>query len=626
LLDHAYEQIPDDRIEDTPIFLLATAGVRLLPDLERKALLQEVCDYTRRKTDFVLPDCALHIQVIPGETEGLYGWIAANYLLGGFDAPSHHDHGKGHHTYGFLDMGGASAQIAFAPNATEADKHAEDLKLLRLRNVNGAIDEYRVFVTTWLGFGVHEAHKRYVQGLLDENDTEEELPDPCLPKGLKSTTDIPPPNKLKGRKVHLLGTGKFKECLRRTFPLLRKDVPCEDAPCLLNGQHVPAIDFDVNHFVGVSEYWHTTHDVFEMGHKDKAYDFATYQKRVAEFCSQDWDNIQKGIKEHKWGKKLDDDAALEICFKANWIMNVLHDGIGIPRLPIDEHKHSQVNGTKKVLQSAKDRGFTDSFQAVNKIEDTEVSWTLGKMVLYAASEIPPGKGSALPVGFGSNVAGIPADFQYPGSLIHANTTHNATAPQEESWRDTLFEGKTPRRIPGFLLFLVIACVAIFLLCGKDRRSRIYHKLFSRCSGPGGKFGRRKGGGMFTPKISLHGQNERLLENGIRDPNDFELGEMGSDEDTYSDDSGSKTGKTSGWMTPRLRTPHLDSSNDDYISHGGGSSTPNVGLGLNAMDRSGLFVRNESRESLHSMQERGRKSRRGSPTRHKSPLLRSLPED
>src|SRR5207237_4146402 len=81
-------------------------------------------------------------------------------------------------------------------------------------------------------------------------------------------------------KAHLLGTGRFEECLRKVFPLLEKDAPCPDEPCLLNGVHVPAIDFDVNHFIGISEYWHTTHEIFEMAHKDKSYDFNTYQTRV----------------------------------------------------------------------------------------------------------------------------------------------------------------------------------------------------------------------------------------------------------------------------------------------------------------------------------------------------------
>ena len=88
-------------------------------------------------------------------------------------------------------------------------------------------------------------------------------------------------------------------------------------------------------------------------------------------------------------------------------MNILHDGIGIPRKNIGHSTGPGHNVTKET-------GFLDPFQAVNKIESTEVSWTLGKAVLYAASLIPPNKDNSLPVGFGSNVPGVPNDFQYPG--------------------------------------------------------------------------------------------------------------------------------------------------------------------------------------------------------------------
>ena len=70
--------------------------MRLLPDIQRKNVLDSICKHVQTNTRFQAPDCDLHIQVIPGATEGLYGWVAANYLLGGFDFPKDHDHGKDH--------------------------------------------------------------------------------------------------------------------------------------------------------------------------------------------------------------------------------------------------------------------------------------------------------------------------------------------------------------------------------------------------------------------------------------------------------------------------------------------------------------------------------------------------
>ncbi|KAI9842492.1 MAG: Golgi apyrase [Sclerophora amabilis] len=647
LFKHALDIIPKSAVKDTPLFLLATAGVRLLPEMQRNHLLAQVCSYARSTTDFLLPECDLHVQAISGETEGLYGWIAANYLLGGFDSPEQHAHGKGHHTYGFLDMGGASAQIAFAPNATEAERHGNDLKLLRMRTVDGTSLEYRVFVTTWLGFGVHEARRRYIDALLEQTAAPgiQELPDPCLPVTLNVTQKgevIQPGSKEdQGREPHLIGTGKFEECLRRTQPLLEKDARCEDPPCLLSGVHVPAIDFDVNHFVGVSEYWHTTHEIFEMGHKDKSYDFNTYQHRVDEFCSQDWAAISKGIDAKRWGKKVNEQTAVEVCFKASWLINMLHNGIGIPRVGLEHTKSaSSYNGTKEVIHNAKEKGFLDPFQAVDKIEGTEVSWTLGKMVLYAASQVPLEKESSLlPVGFGSNAAGIPKDFQYAGAGGNPISTVEATpSGPDGDWHATLLSTKSSRRIPGFILFLTIICIAVFLWCGRERRSRWTRRITSLFKRSGGS--RRRG--YFGSKIfggnspSLY---DRVLENG--DPaNDFDLGDVDSENEhsDSSDDSRSRLGRASGWATPRLKVG-FDQGSNGYFDNVNVASSPGVGLGLglgiagNAMDRSGLLMRTESREildppapgsSVPMKNPPGMRSRTGSPSR-KSPFMTQMSE-
>ncbi|KAL4949221.1 nucleoside phosphatase family-domain-containing protein [Aspergillus filifer] len=637
LLDFASEIVPEDAIKETPIFLLATAGMRLVEDVKQKLLLDQVCSYARANYDFALPDCNVHIQVIPGVTEGLYGWVATNYLLGSFDAPDDHDHGKDHHTYGFLDMGGASAQIAFAPNATESEKHANDLTLLRLRNIDGSTQEHRVFVTSWLEFGVREARRRYLGALQDSlDDAAKEFPDPCLPVGLRTTLDGKPFDGSETEK-YLIGTGKFDECLRGTYPLLDKDAPCLDQPCLLHGIHVPAIDFDVNHFVGISEYWHTTHEVFEMGHTDKAYDLHTYQHRVEEFCSQDWNSIEQGISEHKWGKKLDQEKAYEVCFKASWIINVLHSGIGVPRVGLEPMSNFG-NGTKEVLEHGKDRGFLDPFQAVNKIDSTEVSWTLGKMVLYAASQVPVDEVAteeALPVGFGSNVAGVPSDFQYPSAQLLPNPEN----PHPETWQDKLFEGGSSRRVPGFILFILIIILALFFLCGRTRRLTLYHKLSNLFNcGRGSRLShQRKRKDSAPPKPLFFNHRtpnyERILEEGAEDI------EMDASESSSrsSDEHATDTDSTPFLPPKRTTSWGPNSPARPFFNHDNNSATVGLGIsaapGLSSIDRHGLVVRTESRDHLAPVAlgptTNGRRSRAPSPSRshppHRSPSATPLHE-
>ncbi|KAH6668572.1 golgi apyrase [Plectosphaerella plurivora] len=614
LVEVALDEVPESKIPDTPIYLMATAGMRLLPKHKQTELLSSMCTYLQQHTKFSLPDCDTNIQVISGETEGLYGWLATNYLLGGFDEPAEHNHGDNHHTYGFLDMGGASAQIAFAPNSTEAAKHAEDLKLVRLRTMDGKVSEYKVFTATWLGYGANQARERYVERLQDTYGTAGnlELPDPCLPKGLRTSPDGDAlAGEVAAKEMSLLGTGNFKECLARTEPLLGKDAPCLDEPCLLNGQHVPSIDFSVNHFVGVSEYWHTTHGVF--GGKHKAYDLNTYQANVVDFCTRDWSAIASELEPRKKTPEEKAKAAQEACFKASWLINVLYEGIGIPRPGLEHDPRPGLNVTDEVLEGAKDKGFLDPFQPVDKVDGIEVSWTLGKMVLYAAGQVPPqDKGTPLPVGFGSNVAGA-TDFEPAGSTFSpikdiGGDDHDDDDDWDDTAEDILDKAKT-KTGSGFILFIFLILVLAFLLRKKDRRSRWFGKvggLFRGNRRPGSP---RKAGRGFSLTNKIFGRQtahyERVMEEG--DADQFELGDLDSDESDGSE--GSRAGRSSGLATPKVRVEMYDD---------------NVG---SSMDRGGLAVRTESRERLvPKVVNAGRRSRANSPTRLKSPLMKPMSED
>ncbi|KAI5295464.1 Golgi apyrase [Ascosphaera acerosa] len=652
LLDHARDVIPKDSVDETPFFLLATAGMRLLPSSQQEELLQQICSYVQWETYFHLPECERSIQIIDGPTEGLYGWLATNYLLGSFDdaaAQSGAD-SSANQTYGFLDMGGASAQIAFAPSAAEAEKHANDLTLLRLRALNGASVEQRLFTTSWLGYGVHQARDRYLTALLRDRPADEatqKMTDPCLPRGYEGEhvdIAIPSSNSTNGTghdqshksPLRLVGTGDYDGCLRATYPLLEKNAPCPDQPCLVHGVHVPEIDFNANHFIGISEWWHTSHQILGTEHKDgdEHYDYVKYQERLRDFCSTPWDRIKEGVEEHKYGKKVDVQEASEICFKASWLVNLLHEGIGVPRIGLDDGSGNSTQPTP-----SPDDASSDAFKALDKIGSTEISWTLGKALLFASSDVPTQ--DPLPVGFGSNVPGVPDDFRTPGPSAKYVGVH-----YDKHWHDLLFSVDSSRRIPGFVLFVVIILIAGFYMFGKERRARFVERYIRSSEGrvaprlgrgwlSGTKFARMPffTRGFFSP-ASIHPEYERMLEEGARE---FELGDIDHGDD-YATAAQAVPGSSAAAASaapqpqftvfrPQVTPPGLPSgSRPTQVLHEASarssiSSSPGHDPRAD-IDRRGLVVKTESSEHVPSSlsigsTNTGRRSRGASPIRRAS---------
>lgn len=421
LIRHAEKGIPRESRHETPVYLLATAGMRLLPAADQQDILSTSCALLQQKSSFYLPDCNSHVSIIDGETEALYGWLSLNYLLGTFNSYKHttQDSSTGyktlqtevpvqHPSYGFMDMGGASMQVAFSPNATESERHFNDLFQVRLRSVDGKNQNWKVFVSTWLGFGANEAKRRFAQYLLDYNkvtdtDKPDLMLDPCYPRGTLHNVAIDA-----NTTVEFAGMGNFTQCLQTMQPLLRKDLPCKDYPCLFNGVHVPAIDFRTDRFVGVSEYWYTANDIFKLGGK---YDFKTFSEHVNSFCGSTWDKILKDKKSGKLYKGVTETALESACFKASWVINILHSGFGLPfdhtdTFGLDSYSSLQprslnfsTSPSYRNLNKRDLRDFVTPFQSVSSIEGTELTWMLGRVVLYASSQVPPTSSRLPDVGF-----------------------------------------------------------------------------------------------------------------------------------------------------------------------------------------------------------------------------------
>ncbi|KAI9502052.1 Golgi apyrase [Coemansia spiralis] len=280
LLDFATSVVPQEEISQTPIYLLATGGMRLLPQTRQSWVLARAWTFAHT-WGFLVPQTGF--QVVSGELEGLLGWLAINYLMDTFDSPR-----------GFLDMGGASTQIVFEP-----PHKSGSLAKVTLRTLGGTEHEHHVFVRSFLGHGINEARRRYTEML--HNTT-----DPCLAHGIHST-------------------GSFSHCMEMTAPLLSQELS------------LPEIDFAQQRFVGISEYWYTLHD-----HLGPKWDLEALERAASGFCQHP--------------------AEASLCFKAAWLANVLR-GFNVP--------------------------LKAEFESVFSVGSTEVSWTLGKVLLNAMESIGP---------------------------------------------------------------------------------------------------------------------------------------------------------------------------------------------------------------------------------------------
>lgn len=155
--------------------MLGTAGIRDLDNRKRSKLVAEIKRFVKKagfKVDTSSSDCG----DISGRDEALYGWLAANYLRGHFT--------EGVESRGYLEMGGASAQIAFWPMRGEVEWEGGCY--------NGPLTKMRIGPRNYYvytksdGLGAEKAwrhHEAQILTLIDE------MEDPCLPSGYSWSTE-----------------------------------------------------------------------------------------------------------------------------------------------------------------------------------------------------------------------------------------------------------------------------------------------------------------------------------------------------------------------------------------------------------------------------------------------------
>ncbi|XP_064587267.1 ectonucleoside triphosphate diphosphohydrolase 4 isoform X1 [Zonotrichia leucophrys gambelii] len=367
LLSFAAAHVPRSKHKETPLYILCTAGMRVLPESQQKAILEDLLTDIPVHFDFLFSDS--HAEVISGKQEGVYAWIGINFVLGRFEHTDDEDEavvevpGSEHHdpifrkrTVGILDMGGVSTQIAY-----EVPQSEEVAKSL-LAEVNLGCDAhqtehvYRVYVATFLGFGGNAARRRYEESLFSSSllrnrqSPQAPIPDPCLPRDAQDEL------RHRGLRLQLRGTGDFQLCRERLRPLLNRT---NGTGSSLNGVSQPPLHLQSSEFYGFSEFYYCTEDVLRMGGD---YSAARFTKAAQDYCATRWSVLRERFERGLYAPHADLHRLKFQCFKSAWMFEVFHRGFSFPE---------SYGSLKTALQ----------------VYDKEVQWTLGA-ILYRTRFLP----------------------------------------------------------------------------------------------------------------------------------------------------------------------------------------------------------------------------------------------
>lgn len=138
-----------------PVYLKATAGLRELPDAPRAAIIRVVRDFLRdnKSCPFYFQE-AEAARVISGEEEAAYAWAAINYATG---ALLEYSWGSGTAVpplaFGSLEMGGASAQIAFFDPTQDILSNLFKVQV-------GQQKHWNIYAHSFLHYGKNSARRR----------------------------------------------------------------------------------------------------------------------------------------------------------------------------------------------------------------------------------------------------------------------------------------------------------------------------------------------------------------------------------------------------------------------------------------------------------------------------------
>ena len=337
LIDYAKKVLAgdEDNFKYYPIYFKATGGMREVNLNDRERIMSWIRIHmsdTNFCPFFFQPEMA---RVISGEEEAIFSWSAMNFLFGNLLSQSQ---GTGevrdddvNATFGTLDLGGSSTQIAFyVPN--------QDISLGLYKLQIGGNKFWNVYTNSFLQFGVNSARRRHLARLCADAAASKgwrplslsEIEDASSPFSVQDTTSSKPkfptisptsntyqvldfcfhsgysetvPNAAQGYSVEVSGPSaptfdQLDRCRKTLLPLMEKDANsyCNIAyhgECSIGGAYQPSLPVGKHgHFIGTSSY----KDPWRFLKLPPTASLALFEERARHVCSLSYHEILQYIR------------------------------------------------------------------------------------------------------------------------------------------------------------------------------------------------------------------------------------------------------------------------------------------------------------------------------------------
>ncbi|XP_051879485.1 ectonucleoside triphosphate diphosphohydrolase 3 [Pristis pectinata] len=348
-LNRTIEVIPAEKHNATPLFLGATAGMRLLRiqnSVASTMILSAIENYLRSS-----PFDFKGAHIISGEEEGAYGWITANYLLGNFRQGRTWKQLNRPFTImtkGTLDLGGASTEIAFVP---KLQSHKYENTVITLYN-----HKYNVYIESLACYGRDEAENIYWANLIQKSANKSSIKDPCLPLHYTMTLQLEEVlrsscivAKLRDdydadNNVTLIGTGDPALCRRQLLSIF--NFTSSYVKGVWKERFVAINQLMHGEFVAFSGFYYTMEALNLTG----SFSIDVFHSTVRSFCKKTWNQVQQLL------PNMLESNRRAYCFNANYIYVLLVQG----------YKFNRLTWTHITFQE--------------QVENNSIGWSLGYML------------------------------------------------------------------------------------------------------------------------------------------------------------------------------------------------------------------------------------------------------